>query len=92
MPEPKQPPDPNVTPPPEGLKLPKTWSTHQMMSMSYQLEILWYQNGFAHSAGMTMSSDCKTLSANALLVHPSRAFSYPPLGATLKSSCTLHLT
>ncbi|KAI0248188.1 mediator complex subunit MED14-domain-containing protein [Lactifluus subvellereus] len=104
MPEPEQPPDPNLPPPPERPKLPedvvdtplvRIYNFLQLMSMSYQLEVLWYQAERLRSLGwgdflkVEMSRDRKTLSVSywirQTLARPSAGrFQLPSLGGTLK--------
>ncbi|KAI0292502.1 mediator complex subunit MED14-domain-containing protein [Multifurca ochricompacta] len=79
IPEPEQPPDPNLPPPLERPKLPedvadaplvRIYNFLQMMSMSYQLEVLWYQAERLRSLGwgdflkVEMARDRKALSVS----------------------------
>ncbi|KAH9963764.1 mediator complex subunit MED14-domain-containing protein [Russula dissimulans] len=106
LPEPEEPPDPNLPPPPERPKLPedvidaplvRLYNFLQMMSMSYQLEILWYQAERLRSLGwgdflkVEMSRDRKMLSVSYWIRHPPArppphpgSFQLPLLGGTLR--------
>ncbi|KAH9170124.1 MED14-domain-containing protein [Lactarius sanguifluus] len=106
MPEPEQPPDPNLPAPTERPRLPedvadaplvRIYNFLQMMSMSYQLEILWYQAERLRSLGwgdflkVEMSRDRKALSISYWIRQPpprppppAARFQLPLLGGTLK--------
>ncbi|KAI9442706.1 MED14-domain-containing protein [Lactarius indigo] len=105
MPEPEQPPDPNLPAPTERPRLPedvvdaplKLKRVVEMMSMSYQLEILWYQAERLRSLGwgdflkVEMSRDRKALSVSYWIRQPpprppppAARFQLPLLGGTLK--------
>ncbi|KAI0296496.1 mediator complex subunit MED14-domain-containing protein [Multifurca ochricompacta] len=106
IPEPEQPPDPNLPPPLERPKLPedvadaplvRIYNFLQMMSMSYQLEVLWYQAERLRSLGwgdflkVEMARDRKALSVSYWIRQlPARPpplaarFQLPLLGGTLK--------
>ncbi|KAI0258685.1 MED14-domain-containing protein [Gloeopeniophorella convolvens] len=106
IPEPEQPPDLNLAPPPDRPKLPedvvdapivRLYNFLQMMSMSYQLEILWYQAerlrslGWADFLRVEMSRDRKTLSVSYWIRQPparppppAARFQLPLLGGIFK--------
>ncbi|KAF8482456.1 MED14-domain-containing protein [Russula ochroleuca] len=106
IPEPEQPPDPNLPPPPpERPKLPadvvdaplRLSRAAELISMSYQLEILWYQAERLRSLGwgnflkVEMSRDRKSLSVSYWIRHPparppphAAGFQLPLLGGTLR--------
>ncbi|KAN0107393.1 Mediator complex subunit MED14 domain containing protein [Russula decolorans] len=106
VPDPEQPPDPSLPLPPERPKLPtdvvdaplvRIYNFLQMISMSYQLEILWYQAERLRSLGwgdflkVEMSRNRKSLSVSYWIRHPparppsyAASFQLPLLGGTLR--------